>query len=633
MTTHRTTPDSPSNFDFSIFFRQAPEITDEKLQDPFLNFCHRLVIIKELINIKCKRVQKRRKALSEGAFTEKTRSISSVRKQQGWDRLFHFIFPSRKEVGRLTKDARWEMIVEARRKKQVVDESAFYRESLARTIDSGKFRNRNNLLKFCEFIRKRIANIDRVGIQPPRLIISPKKGSKHKKLEKKKTVRQKFRVLSIYNEIDGLILSLVARYFRKRYDRIFTKSALAFRAREKCDHNEAFDEIIRWTGDRNRKIYFFEYDFKSFYDSIPHDVILEEFGKLHEEYLNGYGAGRGKSDIAQEVLKQYLDTYNFSNVLEKIFIAKSIGFFEEALDQYDMFSDHLAHGIPQGTALSCFLSNVVLHRIDKKMREHFKSDKKGENGLFLRFCDDSIVLSTNRRTAERAERIFKKCAYELKLQCHPAHDQPYGEGPKKYWENKSKTTRPWGDPNKIDNAAPFLSFVGYRLHFSKQRLSIRPTSIRKEIVKQRRLVNKAIRSIKQLDRRGRKSRLRAKDFFRSVVERLCAMSVGYTHVTDELGKAEKCWVDGWDLFYKHPEIPLPEKQLRHLSARRNWAIRKAKWFMENNRKMFSRKRTRGGNAQRKKIPMRALLCGKRTYRKAMEFRRMKFNEQEQQDES
>lgn len=604
-------PETPIDFSLlnAVLSRYSPPSSD----DPFFAFCTEEIIIEMLIRQKCKRVTRRHMALQRGRYRERTGPISNLDRFKGWDKLFIEIFPSRREIWELSRSAKRAMIDKARSEGDVIDNSVFYAKALRRTLRSPRFRENakfKRLQSFCRFIQYKILDADKRGFHAPLLRVRPKDAE-----------NKKFRVISIYSMIDSVILSLLAMYLAKAYDAVLTPSALAYRSgKGKSGHNEAFGRVYDWVASHRdeNNIYFFEYDFKNFYDSIPHRVIQERFRALHREAVRKRHPAKWSS-LASSLIKKYLASYSYQYVLEHISLRCSESFRAEVLAQLDRIGLEEPCGIAQGTTLSCFLSNVVLHPLDKAMRRHFKEEK---NGLFARYCDDSLVLGLNEECTKAAENIYERVADSLRLKYHSSdRDSPIryiGDGRRKYWESKSKATRRWGNPRPDGRAAPFLSFVGYQLKYTGE-VFIRPSSVRKEVVKQRKVVNDAIRSVVGLSKRGRRSRYTHREFIHSVLGRLCAMSVGFASICREFGRSEKCWVDAWSLLGR-PDVAYSPAQMRHLSERRNWAVRKLLWFVRNNRHMFA-KRSSASESGASEVTTSDLLRGVYTYRVAVEERR------------
>jgi hypothetical protein len=62
-------------------------------------------------------------------------------------------------------------------------------------------------------------------------------------------------------------------------------------------------------------------------------------------------------------------------------------------------------GVPQGGALSCLIANAVLHEADKvvaRLQEEAKSEL-----LYLRYCDDMILISPDRKVCTAAFAAYR----------------------------------------------------------------------------------------------------------------------------------------------------------------------------------------------------------------------------------
>lgn len=397
------------------------------------------------------------------------------------------------------------------------------------------------------------------------------------KIKKEKTV---CRPISIFNLRDRIIICLVNKYFTDLFDELFYDNSMAFRAVKRINgnpfsvtHHDAIKAIIEYkkkNGDK--KLWVSECDMKKFYDTVNHSVIKKFFkrfiAKIKREYPDFY------NKHAEHIFYSYLDCYSFNKTVLPLnknqdYFAKyniSNGIFEWVKD--DLLSKHYKKfnnakiGIPQGGALSGLIANIVLHYSDSTVL-----NSKNKNLLYLRYCDDMIIIHPNRRICNSLTKKYQKSLLDLKLVPHDFKDVKKYD--RDFWKNKSKNPYKWGEVER--NEIPWIGFVGYELNFNGD-IRIRKSSLKKEMSKQVEVVNTAFNAIK-----GNNKRASDKYIEESVIHRLIGMSVGrvtmwnYSNDINDL-----CWINGFTELSRNPSVAI---QLKNLDRNRN------KYFKQFRRKI------------------------------------------------
>jgi hypothetical protein len=243
--------------------------------------------------------------------------------------------------------------------------------------------------------------------------------------------------------------------------------------------NHAIKAIKEYIGrQRNKNIYVAECDIQKFFDIINHDVVLDCFDRLARK------AGIPDYEQARNILKQYLDSYGFvPDVLSlndnenywknplRLHRGKVKGRlmfkwvneddFLQAYSKEEFAAERNRLGVPQGGALSCVISNVVLNDVDQVIVAYPDPDR-----LFVRYGDDIILMHTDREKCEELLEKYKKALLEHKLIFHKFEnfsDLKDGEkNTKKFWKGKSKPVFLWGRGE--GNASEWIGFVGYEIH-------------------------------------------------------------------------------------------------------------------------------------------------------------------------
>ncbi len=416
---------------------------------------------------------------------------------------------------------------------------------------------------------------------PPHVFGVPKESAKDSQ-------KKEYRILAAYSNLeDKLIASIFAKYLRDAFDQNFHPSSCAFRSPlnylNPLSHSDAFKKIIKFWKDNvldsSRRVWVSECDIQGFYDTIGHSVVLDVYeaavkkmAPQHTNELLGH---------AKQLLRSYLRSYNYPKARAKILkhlrqplTSECVRNRNISLRQFYKCICVARYGVPQGGAISCFLANLVLDYADWRVDSILKT-LPGPS-LYLRYCDDIIILSCDKETATKAINEYSESLIALKLPQHAFESQSYG---RKFWDGKSKQAYEWAyDAARKAEIVPWLSFVGYQLRPDGQ-IRVRKKSIIKESQKQRRVVDEILKHVKP--RKGSaKVHWHWKKIYSSIVHRLQAMSIGRPPIWDLDGKIrEECWCDGFacggdpDL---PPHQPILQTQLRRLDNSRRKQLRRAK---------------------------------------------------------
>ena len=419
------------------------------------------------------------------------------------------------------------------------------------------------LEEFIQSVKRRANHPTLTDLQKPKII----------PVLKDKT-SPKCRPISAYERIDDrIILSLTAKYFTQNFDDTFLDCSYAFRAVKTVEsgkivrtHHDTVQRIIEyWNDKKSRKIFVAECDLQKFFDCINHETIV----KCLELLANTSGIQIDKS--AKTIFQQYLDSYSFN---ESVFPLNNTSFFENFHTPDAFFpwvKDELVRGfypdegyhrlqnnrigIPQGGALSTFISNLVLHFVDQEVFRGADQDL-----LYLRFCDDMIVFHVGKDKCQAALDRYLNEVKKLKLLIHePKEVESYS---KEYWKNsKSKKPYVWGSPKEDKANIPYVAFVGYQVRFDGL-VRIRKSSITKELKKQREECNTIIESLRfKSSHMNSVSKKSKKQQVFAVLNRLISMSVGRIRLFDLSGKQSLCWANGFKALKLNTSILFQLKML------------------------------------------------------------------------
>ena len=383
---------------------------------------------------------------------------------------------------------------------------------------------------------------------------------------------------------DAVILILANKYLTELFDGLFYDESLAFRCKrmyhgEECitSHHHA---IIRMKEYRNRweneRLYVSECDLQKFYDTVSHRVVRKCYCDLLKK------AGRKNPGLAfseiNRVFDAYLKCYSFPrNVYrrndDKEFWEKNLVDEEQRCFKW-VDKELLAHnvaksfsglmrmniGVPQGGALSGLIANMVLNTVDWQVKQQMEEKRD----LYLRYCDDMIILSTSKSRCKQLFSIYSKGTSKLMLVPHKPKAFEFGE--KSFWEGKSKDAYRWAIGR--NDAAEWIGFVGYEMRRDGM-LRIRKKSFLKELNKQTSVVFE-----KTLDRIQNKNRVSNDSLLKSLESKLISMSVGKIAVWNaSFIESEMCWSAG----FKELEMnSVLAKQLRELDRHRWMMLGSAK---------------------------------------------------------
>ena len=338
-------------------------------------------------------------------------------------------------------------------------------------------------------IRKRLS-VETITFQSPQLITI----LKDKEKQADGTLKVTCRPLSIYTDLeDKIILALASRYLTRYFDRYLHDNILSYRpARNFLGQKHYvtdFNDGIRLIADFRKAhasgtIYAADCDIKKFYDIIPHKVVHDCFLRMLN---NSKISDDGKKQIMR-VLTAYLDSYNFyTNALLKSRLDDDVFtkvrrklHDSEKKNTYQLgWEDELFSGtpeqkkdlgVPQGGTLSLLIANIVLNDTDQAI-----VSTDDPNRLFIRYCDDMILLHTD----------YSECcrlmdAYTNSLKSHGLHYHPFKDVSRctrrEFWHTKSHRPFLWDDGD--DNSNRYIGFLGYEIR-RDGRIRLRKSNIQR----------------------------------------------------------------------------------------------------------------------------------------------------------
>lgn len=349
-----------------------------------------------------------------------------------------------------------------------------------------------NLRAFVSSIQECLASQDGIVLETPRIL------AKYKEQDAG-SGDFIYRPICKYSDLrTKIIIALAYNYILTKFDKYFHWNMLFMRATRRIGGNiyhtpkflDAIDMVSSYRKQNDSSpIYVGECDIQKFYDIFNHDVIEASFEDLFDEAKKNDGAADADFDPLRRVIRAYLDSFNYPEdvmgknndanfwqrevsrrkndnnphpvcrfkwVKEDAFV--SSGCYEE--DEFRKAKADRKLGIPQGGALSGIIVNVVMRMVDKPI-----VDNEDPARLFIRYCDDILLMHTDRSRCRKYLETYYRQLVASKLIPHPCMDvSTYKRGEKTgkdFWHAKSKNVYLWG-PGEGD-ASDWVAFVGYEM--------------------------------------------------------------------------------------------------------------------------------------------------------------------------
>ena len=321
--------------------------------------------------------------------------------------------------------------------------------------------------------------------------------------------RLKYRVLAPYALRDTIADSVFAGYLRHIVDSRLDSHCYAFRLPKggaPLTHHDAVSDLREFAAKRKSRLWVAECDIRGFFDSVSHDVTKRELFALLAE------TGAPSDPRVLQFLDSFLAGYDYRRAREQAIdqlaqrniLQPDVYDPDEALKEAHLPIQPGTHiGIPQGSAFSSVLANVVLTRADRAVHASVSTHRAT---FYARYVDDILLASTNRRVATRALNEYRRALRALELPDHEPTtvDTKSTYALRRYWMQKSKAPYPWdlaGQPG-----IEWIGFLGYQMKRDGT-LRVRCSSVTKELLKQRRAMDDIIRVIAKNRLRAQKNGL------------------------------------------------------------------------------------------------------------------------------
>lgn len=364
-----------------------------------------------------------------------------------------------------------------------------------------------------------------------------------KALPKEPDSKQYRLICSSKSFVQTTLVGLVANYIRDFIDPVLSNGVYAFRPKSKLgsapNHHDAFEKIhsfVLKSNSESKDVFAAECDIKKFFDSVRHSEVLAKFEQiiLEAESKNG----NTFSDEARIIFNKFIKSYSFPKARAKALGSKSadsIPWIEDSnCFKQSIERDKKYIGVPQGSALSCIVANIILHEVDAKIENIL-----GKNGIYLRYCDDMIILSNNKNDVDVALNVYLTYLDQTGLPYH----LPVDYGSKSYdgnlfWnKSKSKSTYKLGK-----NEIPWISFVGYHIRYDGK-VRIRLKSIKKEFEQQKNVIKAVFKKIRISKKLFKPLEAVSMSLHRRIISRSVGKDQNKLHDPNFVPKL--CWIGGF----------------------------------------------------------------------------------------
>lgn len=235
----------------------------------------------------------------------------------------------------------------------------------------------------------------------------------------------KIRPIKYSSHIDGHIYAYYAALLTPNYEKLIEESnlsenILAFRKLPNSPNNihfakKIFDEIRE-----RRDCVALCFDIKKFFDELDHQILKEAWLRILEtDYLP-----KDHYQVYKSITKfSYVNKKDVYSILE-LSINKNHRDLKKLCSSHDfrnkirknklIIKEDKTKGIPQGSAISAFLSNIYMFDFDKNINSYLSK----LNASYYRYCDDILIIC-DLDLGMKIHLETKKMISKLKVQIHP----------------------------------------------------------------------------------------------------------------------------------------------------------------------------------------------------------------------
>ncbi len=212
----------------------------------------------------------------------------------------------------------------------------------------------------------------------------------------------KLRPISYASHFDAIIYSWYSFYLSFYYENLIknktvNQSIIAYRSIDKKSNIDFAKEVFDFVKQKGDCLTI-SLDIKGFYDNIDHQLLKQQWSSLllknilPDDHYKVFRSVTKFSLVDLETLKK--DILNVGDYKFKLFLG--IDILEILRKSKKIIKNPNKYGIPQGTPISCVLSNLYMYDFDLSV----ESKVKNINGLYRRYSDDIIIVCDKRYEEE-----------------------------------------------------------------------------------------------------------------------------------------------------------------------------------------------------------------------------------------
>lgn len=252
------------------------------------------------------------------------------------------------------------------------------------------------------------------------------KNSKGNFVYKVEKCPKKIRPIKYCAHTDGHIYAYYTQLLTPHYENILSiksisKCVLAFRKLTNSPNNIHFAKEV-FTEINNRQNCLVScWDIKNFFEELDHQILKKSWLNV----LNVDSLPNDHYQVFKAITKySYVEKNNaykcfslsINNTNRNLKRLCTIDKFREkiAANELKIIKHKASKGIPQGSPISAFLSNIYMLDFDIRIEELMKKI----NGKYYRYCDDIIVVCDSKHEGVVHQTVRNKLE-NLKLQIHP----------------------------------------------------------------------------------------------------------------------------------------------------------------------------------------------------------------------
>ena len=427
--------------------------------------------------------------------------------------------------------------------------------------------------QFIEKLRKRVLFVGDFAFRTPEIV------------PQEKSNPNEYRAIASFPNIEDKIVDIInAKYLRESLEICLEDSARAFRSGDKRDlnRNSAIEAIYRIReAHMGKPLYVTECDIRGFFDCVHHPVAKDSLRRAIQ-LLKVRNPDAQIDPRAVNIFQRYLDCYSFSQTTlgqeadlkkrvkkpEAIYKWPTGGDVSKpsTLDHYHKSPKRCRIGVPQGGAHSCLIANLILDLADKEVALTLHA--KGGDSLYLRYCDDIIIITEEHATCVAATESYYLALRAVKLPYHLPTTLT-GCAKQFFEESKTKEWFKWAARNNIDLAFPWIQFLGYQIRYDG-RIRIRPSSIKKQKNKIGELSKRLRNYVTKV-----KSKVSRRQILYRFNSKLWAFSSGRVQLhTEHSEPLPMCWANGFRQLAKRHFHPAHIRRLDEFAGKERQRLKR-----------------------------------------------------------